>query len=95
MTVRYIYLILVKYMIYLKNAIAKDWTSFTKAYARIVNYSKFSRVNTNAISIKKEPEYLVGVLGSEEGGTGTHQRSANIIVKPLNATDLIELKIRI
>lgn len=75
-----------------RNAIAKDWTSFTTAYARIVNYSKFSRVNTNAISIKKEPEYLVGVLGSEEGGTANHQRSANIIVKPLNATDLIELK---
>lgn len=74
------------------NSINKDWTSSTTEYAKIVNYSKFSRVNTNAISIKKEPAYLVGVLGDDESGAGSHQRSVNFIVQPLNATDLIELK---
>lgn len=74
------------------NSINKDWTSSTTEYAKIVNYSKFSRVNTNAISIKKEPAYLVGVLGNDESGAGSHQRSVNFIVQPLNATDLIELK---
>lgn len=74
------------------NSINKDWTASTTEYAKIVNYSKFSRVNTNAISIKKEPNYLVGVLGDDESGAGSHQRSVNFIVQPLNATDLIELK---
>ena len=74
------------------NSINRDWTSSTTEYAKIVNYSKFSRVNTNAISIKKEPNYLVGVLGDDESGSGSHQRSVNFIVQPLNATDLIELK---
>uniref|UniRef100_A0AAU8MHD5 Stabilization protein n=1 Tax=Geladintestivirus 4 TaxID=3233136 RepID=A0AAU8MHD5_9CAUD len=74
------------------NSISKDWTSNSKSYAKIVNYSKFSRINTNAISIKKEPDYLVGVLGNESSGEQSHQRSINYVVKPINATDLIELK---
>lgn len=75
-----------------ENSIAKEWTSQTAEYARLLNYSKFSRINTNAVSIKKEPSYLVGVLGDNESGEGSHQRSVNFIVQPLNATDLIELK---
>jgi hypothetical protein len=74
------------------NSIAKTWTTSTDEYARIITYKKFSRVNTNAISIKKEPEYLVGVLGDETSGVNTHEKSVNFIVKPINATDLIELK---
>lgn len=75
-----------------ENIISKDYSSKKDGYAHIVNFTKFSRFNTNAVSIKKEPEYLIGVMGDETTNEATHQRSVNTVVRPINATDLIQLK---
>lgn len=74
------------------NLIPATYTNSNDDYASIVKYSKFSNINLEALSIKKEPEILVGVFGSSTSGTETHSKAINSIVKPINATDLIEYK---
>ena len=74
------------------NLIPATYTTSNDDYASIVKYSKFSNINLEALSIKKKPETLVGVFGSSTSSAETHDKAINTIVKPINATDLIEYK---
>lgn len=74
------------------NTIPNSHTTDKKAYAKVVSYNKFSNINLDALSIKKEPELLVGLFGDSTSSSSTHIKSVNTIVKPINATDLIEFK---
>lgn len=64
---------------------ARTYTSSN--YARIINYYKHCTFNLNAITFKKEPEILVHPYGDEFGYV--HKST---FVKPINASDLFELK---
>ena len=72
------------------DTIKSDITTSSEDYAKILSYNKFSTINLNALSIKKEPEILVGVLGKSTDSV--HTKMVNKLIKPLNATDLIEYK---
>ena len=72
------------------NNISKDPTSDTNPYAKLYPFRKFCNYNLDAISIKKEPEILVGVIG--DSSSKDHSKNVNTVVKPINATDLIEYK---
>lgn len=72
------------------DTIKSDITISSEDYAKILSYNKFSTINLNALSIKKEPEILVGVLGKSTDSV--HTKMVNKLIKPLNATDLIEYK---
>ena len=72
------------------DTIKSDITDSSEDYAKILSYNKFSTINLNALSIRKEPEILVGVLGKSTDSV--HTKIVSKIVKPLNATDLIEYK---
>lgn len=74
------------------NYIPSEHTTSNDDYASIIRYSKFSNINLEALSIKKKPEILVGVFGSSTSSAETHSKAINSIVKPINATDLIEYK---
>ena len=74
------------------NLIPATCTNSNDDYASIIKYSKFSNVNLEALSIKKEPEILVGVFGTSTSSADTHSKAINSVVKPINATDLIEYK---
>lgn len=73
------------------NNISKDPTTDTSYYAKLYTFKKFSNFNLDAISIKKEPEILVGIIG--EATSKGHTKTINTVVKPINATDLIEFKV--
>lgn len=73
------------------NNIAKEPTTKEDYYAKLYTFRKFSNFNLDAISIKKEPEILVGVIG--ESTSKNHTKTINTVVKPINATNLIEYKI--
>lgn len=73
------------------NNINKEPTTNEDYYAKLYTFRKFSNFNLDAISIKKEPEILVGVIG--EPSSKSHTKTINTVVKPINATDLIEYKV--
>lgn len=54
-------------------------------YAKINGIWKFSNINLLALTIKKEPERAVGVIE-------TDKNTINVIVKPVNASDLFKLE---
>lgn len=74
------------------NIIDKDYTSTQGQYASVYIWKKYSNINLNALSVKKDPAYLVGVLGDVSTKEEKHDKSTNIVVMPLDATDLIEFK---
>lgn len=53
------------------DTIKSDITISSENYAKILSYNKFSTINLNALSIKKEPEILVGVLGKSTDSVHT------------------------
>lgn len=80
------------YDISANNVISKTKTTSTDAYATSKSFVRFSNINLDCISLKKEPEILVGVFGDSTTSTESHQRSINRVIRPINATDLIEFK---
>lgn len=70
-------------------------------WAKVYTYKGYQLINTNAISIRKEPEYVGGSFKTTvlKRGDGDSLESeevvrevSSIVVKPINITDLIELK---
>ncbi len=80
------------YDISANNVISKTKTTNTDSYATVKSFVRFSNINLDCVSLKKEPEILVGVFGDNTTSTESHQRSINRVVRPINATDLIEFK---
>ena len=72
------------------NNIAHDPTTNIEYYAKFVTVPKFCNYNLDAITIKREPEIIVGLIG--DTSRPDHAKYVNTIVKPINATDLIEYK---
>lgn len=54
-------------------------------YAKVENFWKFSNINLLALSIKKEPENLIGVINNDKN-------TINVLVNPVNASDLFKLE---
>ena len=74
------------------NVISKNKTTDKDSYAVSKSFLRFSNINLDCVSLKKEPEILVGVFGDNTTSTESHQRSINRVIRPINATDLIEFK---
>lgn len=74
------------------NVISKTKTTDKDSYAVSKSFLRFSNINLDCVSLKKEPEILVGVFGDNTTSTESHQRSINRVIRPINATDLIEFK---
>lgn len=74
------------------NVISKTKTTDKESYAVSKSFLRFSNINLDCVSLKKEPEILVGVFGDNTTSTESHQRSINRVIRPINATDLIEFK---
>lgn len=67
------------------NVIDVDTYYDQNQYADITKVWKFSNINLLAISIKKEPEEIGGVVDNDDN-------TINILVKPINASDLFKIE---